>query len=533
MPRRTPKFVEKNAETERRQTSESAPKNFRCARCVTRSPAEKVPLLPSGRFVYRAVAGAVVGRKHLRAGVPCQDAAIAESSPRPFLIVADGRGSAEYAHIGARESCSAIAEVVQSADAFFRLILDGDDADRAEILWSAAVETIFEAARVRQQTVAENQKIPQRDLEHTLLVLLLGSKRLGFVHVGDGAIVVEDSLGLRTLSAPERGEYANVTCFVGEQTRPEQIRSDLVPNVGLVGVAAMTDGAAERLIHCRTHEPAPGVSQLFQLVREGRFNERDLFLFLTENFWEPHVQDDRALALLVPSNVPLPATEKASAGASESASSQKARRGEDASRPKQAGPSEVSDAQPQPASGTEQGPQSADAPEHEPPENEALVLSPAKSSFRSPLLLLLLFVCTYAAAFAFGLAVGRWTYGRPHPHSPVHAPAPRIEDGKPRAGRLPESTAARPVPVAGVPVEAVDPKVQNSESTSESRQHTESESGGNRTENSPPQAGPKDGAHSPPHPPPGLKSGEKQPPDSRKKSTRPSLLEATGLPPAN
>ncbi|MBT3375849.1 MAG: protein phosphatase 2C domain-containing protein [Lentisphaerae bacterium] len=248
----------------------------------------------------RGMAASVPGRKHIRSGTPCQDAATVACRPRPFLVVADGRGSASVSQLGAQAACAGLGDLICSAEALLEQILDAEGSAQADALWFLFSDLLFESVRTRQQAVAAKRNVSRRELEHTLLLAILGRKRLAYLHVGDGAIVVEESRGLRTLSGAERGEFANVTCFVGEKTRAEQVRTGLVPAAGITGIAAMTDGTAERLIHSRTQQPAPGIATLFQKIRDQRFARRDLLRFLTEEFWEPHVQDDRSLALLVP-----------------------------------------------------------------------------------------------------------------------------------------------------------------------------------------------------------------------------------------
>jgi hypothetical protein len=251
--------------------------------------------------VWTGASASVSGRKHLREGIPCQDASVVNDSPRPFLVVADGRGSAKHSEVGAQSACEVLGDLVHTDSLLLKDVLDGEDQAWAEQAFPALKDLLFRSVLMRQKKISEKHDIPQADLEHTLLFVVLGTKRWLSLHVGDGAIVVQSrSQGLRTISAPERGEFANSTCFVGRKTTPEQVRAELHALDDLTGVVAMSDGTAERLIHSQTNEPAIGVGDILRKARSGVFGRSELLRFLTEPFWEPLVMDDRSLAFLVP-----------------------------------------------------------------------------------------------------------------------------------------------------------------------------------------------------------------------------------------
>ncbi|WP_423739843.1 protein phosphatase 2C domain-containing protein, partial [Alistipes putredinis] len=51
--------------------------------------------------MWNGFAVSVCGSGHIRRGVPCQDASQVILSPRPAVIVCDGRGSAAHSELGA------------------------------------------------------------------------------------------------------------------------------------------------------------------------------------------------------------------------------------------------------------------------------------------------------------------------------------------------------------------------------------------------------------------------------------------------
>ncbi len=256
----------------------------------------------TGRLAaWTGAAASAPGRRHIREGIPCQDASAAGIEPRPYLVVADGRGSAEHSDIGAQAACETIPQTVKAAETLLSQVLDHEDEENARTLWPIATDLLFKSVQVRQAGIAGLRGLPSRQLEHTLLLAIIGTRRIATLHVGDGAIVEERGGVLGTLSAPQRGEFANITCFLGADTRADQVRTQLVPAEDVTALAAVSDGAADRMIHSQTNEPAKGFTQIFQQARDGRFRQRNILRFLTEEFWEPIVQDDRSLALLTTS----------------------------------------------------------------------------------------------------------------------------------------------------------------------------------------------------------------------------------------
>ena len=61
---------------------------------------------------WSALAASIPGSGHIRRALPCQDASRAILSPRPALIVCDGRGSATHSHDGAHAAIDAFSEYI-------------------------------------------------------------------------------------------------------------------------------------------------------------------------------------------------------------------------------------------------------------------------------------------------------------------------------------------------------------------------------------------------------------------------------------
>jgi hypothetical protein len=254
---------------------------------------------PSEYRGWLAAAASIPGRSHIRAGIPCQDATAAGVSPRPYLIVCDGRGSANHSDIGANAAVEAIVAQLDNAAELFGEVLDADDDDEAESHLSRLARLIYRTAAQEQRRQASQLGTSPESFEHTLLVVVCGSKRFLYIQVGDGGIVMQRTDGsLQVLSEPARGEFANTTFFV-TCCRPTTWRHRLVQMDGISGFMAFSDGTAEKLITAVDNTAASAVRQILGQTALGRFGREEILRFLTEKHWEPQIQDDRSLAILV------------------------------------------------------------------------------------------------------------------------------------------------------------------------------------------------------------------------------------------
>ena len=260
-----------------------------------------VPAHPGNHITqtWLAASASVPGRSHLRTGIPCQDAAAAGVSPRPYLIVCDGRGSASHADIGANAAIEAIVAQLDNASEVFAQVLDADNEEESARGHPLLVRLIYRTAAQEQRRQANSLGASPESFEHTLLVIVCGCKRFLYIQVGDGGIVMQRTDGsLQVLSEPARGEFANTTFFVtcGRQT---SWRHRLMPMDGVAGFMAFSDGTAEKLITAADNTASAAVGQILGQAATGRFGREEVLRFLTETHWEPQVQDDRSLAILM------------------------------------------------------------------------------------------------------------------------------------------------------------------------------------------------------------------------------------------
>jgi len=154
---------------------------------------------------WRVLAASVRGTSHARTELPCQDAHAWKRLPggAVAIAVADGAGSALHAEAGARAAAhAAVDSLVSSSPA----VEDGN--------WTAALDHALGAALVAVNDEAAKREVEARELSTTLIACVVTADGVTCAQVGDGAVIVNDAEGMRAITAPTSGEFANETVFI-------------------------------------------------------------------------------------------------------------------------------------------------------------------------------------------------------------------------------------------------------------------------------------------------------------------------------
>ena len=192
-------------------------------------------------MTWRVFAASSIGKSHIDAGTPCQDASAHQVVGDTLLAaVCDGAGSQELSHIGSEAlSRRVVALLAERANAGTNLVT----------LDVAAFETAIDdiVGQVRAELIAEAEAagVAPNSYSATLVGAVANGNTGWFFHVGDGQGAAEprDETGAVVMSLPENGEYANETYFVtGEEWR-EHLRITPI-TAPIRTIALMTDGAA-------------------------------------------------------------------------------------------------------------------------------------------------------------------------------------------------------------------------------------------------------------------------------------------------
>ena len=149
----------------------------------------------------------VRGKEHFKKGVPCQDASFLEevAAGLYLLVVADGCGSAAKAGEGSRAAAARAKEFIES-----EMPLKSRNRT-VKILKMLCCTSLLEADRYLSD-LAEDRNGRESDFATTLTVCLYDAnlRRLGFAHIGDGAIWVRSN-----------GEYKKLTTEIRPPFMPD------------------------------------------------------------------------------------------------------------------------------------------------------------------------------------------------------------------------------------------------------------------------------------------------------------------------
>ena len=154
---------------------------------------------------WRVIGASVRGTSHARGDVACQDAHAWRRLPGGALAlaVADGAGSAAHAEAGARAAAAAAVDALAAAASTVR---DGG--------WTALLDAALAAALNAVEAAAAARGVEARELSTTLIACVLAADSVTVAQVGDGAVIAAEGEGMRALTVPASGEFANETVFL-------------------------------------------------------------------------------------------------------------------------------------------------------------------------------------------------------------------------------------------------------------------------------------------------------------------------------
>lgn len=275
------------------------------------APCDEAPRHARNNGVWRVVEEAVVGLAHRAQNLPCQDAARAVHRPRPVVVVADGAGSSAVSELGAQAVVTGTIRLLDSLDKPLAELLDSPAAPAPALARSWGLLLVKHAMGLLKDLGAQHRR-EVRDFRCTFLLMVAGTERLLWLKVGDGALVIErmrlqtaGSAGqaapwepeLSSLGEAGKGEFANQTVFLDAAT-PDDVQLGWLPAADITGLAAMSDGAAERLVSSDGSRVAPRIASLLQQLREDRLRRQALTqMFYEEGFCKGSSGDDRSIAL--------------------------------------------------------------------------------------------------------------------------------------------------------------------------------------------------------------------------------------------
>ena len=199
------------------------------------------------------------GRMHVAKNIVCQDKTYVhryKDKRSAIIALADGAGSCQYSHLGAKAVVMNIGRIVSSN--FSKYFSDSDSA-RYEI-------TKYLHAGLQMES--RKRDIEFKQLSATLLFcyVVRKGKSIRYLagHLGDGVIVMQNREGTKILSHPDNGEFANTTFFVTSPKAKDYLRIYTGEIQGDAGFMLMSDGTAECLYNKAERKPVPACDKIFR-----------------------------------------------------------------------------------------------------------------------------------------------------------------------------------------------------------------------------------------------------------------------------
>lgn len=153
-----------------------------------------------------------------------------------IVVASDGAGSAKLSQIGSTETCRFVTQRVRD--------LCSSGAPPTAITKDMAIQLVLDAQE-NLRTKAGEAGATLRDVACTLVAGVVAADSAIFLQVGDGVAVVGDrnegTDDFCWVFWPERGEYANTTCFLSDENVAEHVMFDGGPR-RVDEIALLTDG---------------------------------------------------------------------------------------------------------------------------------------------------------------------------------------------------------------------------------------------------------------------------------------------------
>ena len=251
---------------------------------------------------WNAVGESVVGMSHRKLNPPvcCQDAHNLDMEFKPIIVVCDGAGSSKASELSARELSRGMVRICRSLEDLLIRLLDLEESDETthHLLKDELARILFKYSKQFIYDIGEQEKREIRDLRTTLLMTVLGERRLFWLRVGDGEIINEVNGELQRVGEAKKGEFANQTVFIGENFNFEDMNFGILDSENTSGIAVMSDGAAEKLVSNDGKSIASRLSEYLDLLRNNKLPREKLFSFLTDcETWKGTSHDDKTLVL--------------------------------------------------------------------------------------------------------------------------------------------------------------------------------------------------------------------------------------------
>lgn len=252
---------------------------------------------------WRAIVRFAVGTRHERQELPCQDYGAYYLCNNDVIVgaIADGAGSSNYSHIGAK---LAVEKVITTFEAIARRNLNKKlssscplNSEEARRLFTTVVKRVTKTL----QEQADSNCYTVDELACTLLIVVAAPEWLVAMQIGDGFLVLGlDDKNYQMLFQPDKGEFANQTTFVTSSDAIEMMQVHILQGKQRF-ICASTDGLEKVAIKMSNWVPFfPFFKPLEEYLYETSDPEHEddyIESFLNSERLNAKTDDDKTLLL--------------------------------------------------------------------------------------------------------------------------------------------------------------------------------------------------------------------------------------------
>ncbi len=250
----------------------------------------------------------LIGRDHVKAGLPCQDKTAYKMADGVRVIaLADGAGSKKDSHFGAEIAVNITVDLLSKHfDEYFMMLENAPTRNNklSKILISEIYDGLNEKA-------AQIENVSVLEMSSTLLFIAIKGDQYIQGHIGDGLIgeLLNNKQGLevRIRSHPENNGAPNITFFLTDTDASENFRitSGFIGK-HIKGYVLMSDGPEEVLFDTVKKTLNPYINNLFSMYKGSSYDlyKQTLLRFLKEKISE-YSYDDLSMNFLYIENEPF------------------------------------------------------------------------------------------------------------------------------------------------------------------------------------------------------------------------------------
>jgi serine/threonine protein phosphatase PrpC len=255
---------------------------------------------------WRSLSRSVIGTRHQRSNLPCQDAGGHRSFGKVVIgAIADGAGSAPHSDIGATLAVKSTLDYLSNLETWLQPSQNPNWPTVQQPPSPAQLHRLFERtlAKVRRdlQQQAAQSFYGVETLACTLLGFVATPHWIAAMQIGDGFMVVSTPTQAHQLMfTPDKGEFVNQTTFVTSSSAPEDLQVRVISDPPQF-ICAATDAFERLAMHLPQWKPSSAFFQpLEEYLDETPVPEEDdayIMGFLESEYLNKQTDDDKTLLL--------------------------------------------------------------------------------------------------------------------------------------------------------------------------------------------------------------------------------------------